>query len=435
MKVTLVADSCFIFEHRNIRILTDPWIGTTIAGGSWVQFPQPTIKVEEIGRLDYIFISHIHDDHCDLKTLRKLDANAVIVIMDRRPNYVENFIKFHNLKFKDILTIKIREKYEIMPGFELEVVEADPEHKLNYLIDSSLLIHYDDKSIYFANDNPPYSDLDEYMSRYDFELAIIPPVGGSGYPAFYDNLSHHQKLEMASSIRLKYFDEMLKCLRRINPRLFAVAANGHVLSGKNAVCNKYMCWPDNNNAPFKHILENLSEEDRFLPLIIKPGDTLELVNEKGWAHEEAIKSYNNKTERDNFIENVASKVKYFYEDFDLRPSINFEKLFIVAHETLKHYLTNNRIDINVTYILPYPVGDIQKYAAIQLFNDYNLEFLESNNYFKDILEVKVEPRVLYFLLTGGFSWNIADATGFISYDRKPDLYIYDSYIALNFLRI
>jgi L-ascorbate metabolism protein UlaG (beta-lactamase superfamily) len=35
MKITLVADSTFIFEHCGVRILTDPWIGATIYGGAW----------------------------------------------------------------------------------------------------------------------------------------------------------------------------------------------------------------------------------------------------------------------------------------------------------------------------------------------------------------------------------------------------------------
>ena len=54
MRVTLVTDSCFLFEHAGIRILTDPWIGTSIYGGAWLQFPRPVIRADEVGKLDYI---------------------------------------------------------------------------------------------------------------------------------------------------------------------------------------------------------------------------------------------------------------------------------------------------------------------------------------------------------------------------------------------
>ena len=93
MKVTFVADSTFIFEHEGLRILTDPWIGTTIYGGAWRQFPQPVIKPSDVGRLDYIFISHIHEDHCDAQTIAALDRNATVLLMDRKPNFVDSFLR------------------------------------------------------------------------------------------------------------------------------------------------------------------------------------------------------------------------------------------------------------------------------------------------------------------------------------------------------
>ena len=102
--------------------------------GARVQFPLPVIKAEDVGPLDYIFISHIHEDHCDLHTIKHLDRNAEIVLMDRKPNFVSDFLDFHNLEFKAVHNVKAREKLQIAPDLWLEPVEVDPA-QLNHMID------------------------------------------------------------------------------------------------------------------------------------------------------------------------------------------------------------------------------------------------------------------------------------------------------------
>jgi UDP-MurNAc hydroxylase len=431
MRVTLVADSCFLFEHAGIRLLTDPWIGTAIAGGAWIQYPRPVISAEEVGRLDYIFISHIHEDHCDLPTVRQLDRNARIVLMDRRPNFVENFLRYHRLEFREVINVPLRQQLPIGPNMSLEVVEADPAHTLNHLVDSALLIHYDGKSIYFANDNPPYEAIDEYLKRYKFELALLPPVGGSGYPAFYDSLSDEQKRTRASQIIARYHEELLQCLRRLRPRLFGCAANGHVLSGKYAALNEFMSWPASAASPYRYVRERLESGDQFRPILVQPGDSTELEADRGADFDTACRFYENEAARSKFIATAAREVPYVYEAMQLNPSIAFGKLFELAYPRIKGYLERSKIDLPWKYYFSYPHD---KYASLSLSPPYTLQ-LEDAVPDSGRLVVRVEPRILYMLLTGGFSWNIADATGFIRYDRRPDEYIYQMYIALNHFRI
>lgn len=69
----------------------------------------------------------------------------------------------------------------------MEVIDAKPAHKRNYLIDSSLILHTDEGSVYFTNDNPPYPAVIRHLQQYRFELTLPPASGGSGYPACYTN--------------------------------------------------------------------------------------------------------------------------------------------------------------------------------------------------------------------------------------------------------
>jgi len=353
MKVTLVADSCFLFEYQGVKLLTDPWIGGFIYDGAWLQYPSPVIKAGDIGKLDYIFISHIHEDHCDLETLVHLDRSAKIIVMDHspNPNFVKKFLLYHELNFAEIIELPIRNQYRACEDLYFEVIEADPKHTLNHLVDSSLLIHFGRKSIYFANDNPPYPELDAYLSRYDFDLVLLPPTGGSGYPACYSNLTDTEKTERAHSICTRYHGEMLEYLRRLNPRLFGCAANGHILSGISSKLNKFMAWPASTASPYQYIRDNRLPHDTFQPILQLPGDTVDLNYEQGVADENAIEFYEDTLRKHDFITKKAADANHTFMSIRLNPSISFPHLISLAHQRLRSYLERSSVNISWYYAI------------------------------------------------------------------------------------
>jgi UDP-MurNAc hydroxylase len=432
MKVTLIADSCFLFEHEDVRILTDPWIGTRIAGGAWIQFPRPTMTASEVGRLDYIFISHIHQDHCDLATIEQLDRSAKIVLFDRQPNYVKKFLLFHKLEFAEIICLPPRQRLQIEAGIELEVLEADPAHKLNHLIDSSLLIHYEGKAVFFGNDNPPYPAIYDYVNSANIELAILPPCGGSGYPAFYSNLSESEKKNRSHEILIKYLTEALDCLRALSPRYFMWAANGHVLAGAQAMATNLMSWPKSGNLPYDFVKSRAQVTDDFQPLLLKPGMTVDLDDITDSSLEDAIQFYDDEAERQKFLRDEAkSSNTYFFQGLPHSTGVNLTKLLTVATERLRTELARNAVDLPWRYEF---CVDESLVGAIFLQPPYEL-VCGSREWDGNRLRLSMDQRVFVALLTGLFSWNIADATGFVTYDRDPDEYIFDMYIMLNHLRI
>ena len=74
--------------------------------------------LQDIGKLDYIIISHIHEDHCSPGTIKHLDKNAEVIIMDRRPNFVKKFLDYNKFKFKKIHLIKPYEIKKIYSDLE-----------------------------------------------------------------------------------------------------------------------------------------------------------------------------------------------------------------------------------------------------------------------------------------------------------------------------
>src|SRR5690606_1393206 len=77
LRVTWFGHSTLLFELDGARFLTDPiWSDraspSTLMGP--LRFHPPALRLEELGRLDAVLISHDHYDHLDMETVRRLGA-------------------------------------------------------------------------------------------------------------------------------------------------------------------------------------------------------------------------------------------------------------------------------------------------------------------------------------------------------------------------
>ena len=66
MKLRYIYSACVLIETDKVKVLCDPWFTQGIYYGSWFQYPPlPKNPVEIIGKVDAIYISHVHEDHFD----------------------------------------------------------------------------------------------------------------------------------------------------------------------------------------------------------------------------------------------------------------------------------------------------------------------------------------------------------------------------------
>src|SRR5512134_1751673 len=190
MKFINLGGATAILEHKGKRILFDPWLDDGIFHGAWYHWPKMQVKISDLGRFDYIYISHIHEDHCSAGTIKHLNPDAEIILMEKRPNFVEKFLDQNGFRFKKVHHIPARTEVELEPGLKVNMVEADPVNEMAYVIDSALVLSWDDFVIYNANDCQPYDAGLQYLKdtypRIDY--ALLPYAGGSGYPSCYINL-------------------------------------------------------------------------------------------------------------------------------------------------------------------------------------------------------------------------------------------------------
>ena len=97
--LTYMGHASFLLESDKAAILMDPWYSPYGAFmGAWRQFPplrdhEKFIKNKSKDKDIYCFISHNHQDHLDLSTLKNLNS------------YIKKYliVNFDNKSFKEIL--------------------------------------------------------------------------------------------------------------------------------------------------------------------------------------------------------------------------------------------------------------------------------------------------------------------------------------------
>ncbi|MCG8583328.1 MAG: MBL fold metallo-hydrolase [Pirellulales bacterium] len=79
--VRLHAHACIEIEHRDFRLLIDPWLTGPAFLGAWTQFPPPRVHASELSP-DAILITHEHSDHFHEPTLDQFDRSTPVFVPD-----------------------------------------------------------------------------------------------------------------------------------------------------------------------------------------------------------------------------------------------------------------------------------------------------------------------------------------------------------------
>lgn len=432
MKVTHLGASTIIVEHKKKKILFDPWLDDGIVYGSWFRWPPSKILPQQIGKLDYIIISHIHEDHCSAGTLKYLDKNAEVIIMDRNPNFVKKFLDYNKFNFKKIHLVKPYEIKKIFLDLYVSFVEADEENYFSYLIDSGIILKSNDNVLYNSNDCLPTAKAIKFIKENfkQVDLALLPYTGVSGYPNCYLNLTHKQKIKEAKRITIERLKLLKNTAKKINPKLIMPFADQFVIGGKNFYLNKYSPHPPS----IKFVEDYFKANSEFKFLLLNINQSYDLKTHKKFPKNK-FKSYSNK-ERNIFIKKI-SKNLYDHEKIKLNQAISEERLLQHACERLFAEQKKQNYKTNWNLLFDIKDKDESKKFLIDLNNSkltkLNGSFPKAND--KPSLTMIIEKDVFVMLLLGHMSWNMADGAFFILYNRVPNKFDPKLYAFINYLKI
>ena len=163
--------STFLISYKGIRFLTDPFLSPHIFG---IRRQKPALRPDLVPEVDFILISHAHYDHLDMRTLRRLKRNTVLIIPENtRP-------VLGNIYFKEIIELRHEERYK---RENIEIISLPVKHNKGRSLlfpnteTSSYIIKIKDRTFYFAGDTAYFEGFKVYGSRFDIHTAFLP-IGG-----------------------------------------------------------------------------------------------------------------------------------------------------------------------------------------------------------------------------------------------------------------
>jgi len=418
-----------ILEHNGKRILFDPWLDDGIFHGAWHHFPGAVLGVEDIGHVDYVYISHIHEDHCSAGTIKYINSDAEIILMDRRPNLVQNFLLNHGFHFKKIHLVSPRTPVEIEPGLIVDMVEPNPEDEMARLIDSALIIDWDGFTLYNANDCQPYPDGIRYIrNNYEeVDLALLPYSGGSGYPSCYTNLTDEEKLAEKNRIMNVRIESFINSVRQINPLYVLPFADQWVVGGSRSNLNKFVSHSSCRGVVEKPFIEAKLKSNL---LLLNTGQQYNF--ETGQKEPEAPYQYHTDDDRDEYIASKLTNVSYDYEIFSFDPGVSLLRQFKYAR--VRQWGMQKRQDYFPDFSFYFDATDTNERFCINTRLEDVIVTSTSSKLVQPYLRISVSRDLLLMLILGHISWNIADAAFFLDYDRQPNTYDPKIYALLNYLR-
>ena len=430
MKFTNLGGATAILENQGKRMLFDPWLDDGIFHGSWFHWPPVSSSIDDLGRFDYVYISHIHEDHCSAETIRHINRDAEIIIMERQPNFVLNFLRSHDFNFSKIHLVPSRKGLKLSENLFVDMIEADPANEMAYLIDSSIVVRWGDHVIFNANDCLPYADGVDYLTKNypEIDLALLPYSGGSGYPSCYTNLSVSEKLSERDRILKLRIDGFIENAKRINPRYVVPFADQYVVGGSRSDLNRYISHGACPGIVRKQVqLAGLSER----LLLLNSGQSFDLSD--GKKNPDAPYQEFTEQDREHYIKDGLAQTSYDHERIIFGPSVPIDRLVLYARSRLWEVQKRRQTFPKFRFVLDF--NESSRRFEIDLAVEGMTELKLTSELEEPFLRMSGSDTLMCMLLIGHISWNIADAALFLDYERKPNSYDPSIYVLLNFLRV
>ena len=446
-KISHLANSFISIEGNNTILTCDPWIGKT-NDNAWYSYPLINIHDVEkkIFKSNYIYISHLHCDHLDFKTLKRFKNKKLTFIIKKFKNGVLKR-RLQKVTGKKIIEIEPLKKKKINEDFSVAIIPQIisnssnlPDH-INYDLDTSIIIQSNkDKTVFYNNVDTPIN-LDvlkkinnfvkkEFKNKIDIFCCALGAA--SEFPQCFLNINRNTEKEKIINESLKKINKYLKYLK---PNFFFPAGGTYTIYGKFYELNKYIAQPS-----FAQIKAKTSLLKTKIYNLIG-GGFIRFQGSKYIVENKIDKKPNNF--KGQYI-NKIKKLNYYYHSKKDK-NVDLKKLdenFINAKKNYFKILNNNKkikSKWNIKFII-YKNYEINKKCIIdkkksKFLKTYNLKnnYLNIKNNLQ--LECHMEYQLFKSLLNGKFPWNTSLSGSTIMYRRIPNTFNVDMLFSLNFLRI
>lgn len=223
MKITFLSHAALVIETDGITILTDPWWVGPSFGEQWWNYPR-SAGAELAGRkIDFIYISHGHNDHLHPETLATLNRDATVIVATG--HWLEHVPKELGFKVREVgpdeeITLSHNVRARIMPTHSGDTLLAVSDGK-------EVLLNLND-----ALHSAPRGIQNEFLKKLH---ALYPKIDylfcGYGVASHFPNCYRIPGKDLAATARarqLHFTDQWVRIVSELAPK-FAFPFAGDVV--------------------------------------------------------------------------------------------------------------------------------------------------------------------------------------------------------------
>lgn len=445
MKVTKFGSATVAIKTSDVNILCDPWLTDGIYYGSWCNYPPINLDDCDFNDINYVYISHVHPDHFDPKTMDLLSKEIPVLIH----KYHQKFLKanIERLGFK-VIELDNAVPFQLTKTTKLSIYAADncdpsicgkmfgcigPEVKGSMQLDSLCVID-DGTSILVNTNDCPYgiskNTLQVVKKRYPkIDFALVGYTSASLYP--HCMMDFNQTDMDAGIERAKWsgLSTAIQTLEVLQPDTYMPFAGTYIIGGREHQKNRNLPIPEIQDAALK-IQNSLSESGiSVMPVLLNFNETYDVelgIQSAPYAPIDV-------TSRAQYIIDIAQYFNYDFDDDPLPDDDELLEMFEVAIARLKAKQKELNFFENINLLFDLPSGN---FALINLEN-CNLKKTGTYTDLPNWHRFKLDPRLLSRALKGPkfANWNNIEIGALLDFSRKPDVYRMDVHVLINALHI
>lgn len=443
-KINHYANSFISVEAKNSIITCDPWIGKTTDNG-WISYPirKSNEVKDKIFNSNFIYISHLHCDHLDFKTLEKFKNKDLTFIIKKFDNGILKK-RLKKITDKKIIEIEAFKKKKINKDFTVAIIpqiisnSSDLPDNIKYDLDTSIVIQSNEnKTVFYNNVDMPINinvlkKINIFIKKEfkkNIDVFCCALGAASEFPQCFLNINRNKEKNKIINKSLNNLEQYLKYLK---PKVFFPAGGVYAIYGKFYELNKYIAQPNISQI----IKKTSSLKAKICNLIgggsIKFEKSKYIINEKEHEKKEDFKI--------KFLEQIK-KINYYYSEKKINiDQKNLNEIFIKAKKNYFKILKQKKIDTkwDINFKI-YKNLELNKNCYInkkksKFLKTYNLKNYKQKSKKNLKLECYMEYQLFKSLLNGKFPWNTSLSGSTIMYKRNPNKFNIDMVFSLNFLR-
>ena len=221
MELEYIYSATVVVREGNTKILCDPWLVDGIYYGSWYMYPKlEGFDYKSLDDITAIYISHIHADHCDEKTMSKLPRVPVFIHkfdtpflkskIERMGFEVRELQNGHSCQIGDLsLTIFAADNCDPSACYKFFGCSQLANKPTSTSIDSLCVISNGRRHILNTNDCPyslSVAAVKKSLERFkNFDLIMTGYSGAGSYPQCWLDCYDSKKVKTVGEKKKEYF--------------------------------------------------------------------------------------------------------------------------------------------------------------------------------------------------------------------------------------